>query len=98
MDKKSDSVPKNDEKKCQCQNVGVGKLYLCPPPRLNLVVGPSVPTRIDENGYDFTEHGDLVKVPPDEHDNSLGPAFYDVKYVRVKLGFYYVISFIDNTK
>lgn len=77
------------KKECECQSGGIGKLYLCPPPRYNLVVGPSVPTKIDENGYVVTDDGNLLKVPPDKHDNSLGPAFYDVKDVRVKL--YYLL-------
>nr|XP_022901360.1 sperm-tail PG-rich repeat-containing protein 2-like [Onthophagus taurus] len=55
-----------------------GRLYLCTPPKAELTV-PSIPTKIDENGYYIDDNGVVVKNPPDEHDTTLGPAYYDVK-------------------
>lgn len=49
------------------------------------VCPPSVPTRIDENGYLVTEDNDLIKRPPNEHDNTLGPAYYDVPMVSAPI-------------
>lgn len=56
---------------------GKGKLYMCRMPYSAGANGPSVPTHIDENGYDIM-YGRLVKVLPDGHDRTLGPAFYNV--------------------
>ncbi|XP_069669401.1 sperm-tail PG-rich repeat-containing protein 2-like [Periplaneta americana] len=38
---------------------------------------PSVPTKIDANGYKPASNGTFVKVPPDDNDQTLGPAFYN---------------------
>ncbi|KAK9732068.1 Sperm-tail PG-rich repeat [Popillia japonica] len=56
---------------------GKGKLYVCRPPRFSNTA-PSIPTRIDENGYYIDEYGNLQKNSPDEYDTTLGPAFYHV--------------------
>lgn len=60
---------------------GKGKLYMCRVPYSSDVKGPSVPTRIDENGYDIAS-GTLIKVAPNDYDNTLGPAFYKVPRVN----------------
>ncbi|GJQ70540.1 putative sperm-tail PG-rich repeat protein [Trypoxylus dichotomus] len=72
--------PKDIKRKPPSSSVrppGRGKLYLCKPPRL-AQSAPSIPTRVDENGYYFDENGVLVKSLPDEYDTTLGPAFYSI--------------------
>ncbi|PSN52952.1 hypothetical protein C0J52_03616 [Blattella germanica] len=41
--------------------------------------GPSVPSKNDRNGFTRTPYGTVVKIPPDDHDETLGPAFYHPK-------------------
>lgn len=60
---------------------GKGKLYMCRVPYSTDANGPSIPSRIDENGYEVV-NGRVVKVPPDDRDHTLGPAFYDVPPVN----------------
>lgn len=60
---------------------GKGRLYACRTPYTFGVSAPSIPTRIDENGYTLDSHGDIAKVSADDHDTTLGPAFYDVSTV-----------------
>lgn len=43
--------------------------------------GPSVPTKINENGYWLDHEGNLYRVSPDVHDTTLGPAFYHISEV-----------------
>lgn len=78
--------PKIRTKKCPKLDptpiAGKGKLYMCRVPYSAGPEGPSVPTHIDENGYDITMEDQLIKVPPNYHDRSLGPAFYDVPPVK----------------
>lgn len=61
---------------------GKGKLYMCRVPYSVDPKGPSIPTHIDENGYDVMEGSRLVKVPADYHDRTIGPAFYNVPPVK----------------
>lgn len=60
---------------------GKGKLYVCRVPYTSGAHGPSIPTHIDENGYDIVRGNRLVKVPPTDYDYTLGPAYYDVPSV-----------------
>ncbi|KAB0797255.1 hypothetical protein PPYR_08249 [Photinus pyralis] len=60
------------------RQVGVGKLYLCRVPYSLTAKGPSVPSHLDENGYDIDNHGNLIKIPPNIYDTSRGPAKYNV--------------------
>lgn len=58
---------------------GKGKLYVCRVPYTVFGKGPpSIPTKLDENGYDV-KCGMPFKNPPNEHDQTLGPAFYKVR-------------------
>ncbi|KAI4465435.1 shippo-1-related [Holotrichia oblita] len=70
-------IPKKKPLASNLPPPGKGKLYVCRPPRISNTA-PSIPTRIDENGYHIDERGDLQKNSPDEYDTSLGPAFYHV--------------------
>lgn len=45
------------------------------------VCAPSVPSRIDANGYDISEYNVLIKNPPDELHEYIGPGHYDVPTV-----------------
>lgn len=36
---------------------------------------------MNENGYRLDDEGNLFRIPPDLHDTSLGPAFYDISEV-----------------
>lgn len=75
---------------------GKGKLYVCRPPRFSNTA-PSIPTRIDENGYYIDEYGNLQKNSPDEYDTTLGPAFYHVNtvsYYEMKLHFICHVTFL----
>ncbi|KAF2881635.1 hypothetical protein ILUMI_24492 [Ignelater luminosus] len=77
----ADYDPKKIEKGCKYKPPlchGKGKLFVCRVPYTVFASSPSVPTHIDENGYNVDEYGNLVKCPPDPHDRTLGPAFYDV--------------------
>lgn len=60
---------------------GKGRLYVCKTPYTYGVSPPSIPTHIDENGYTIDAQGDIRKVPADDHDCTLGPAFYAVSTV-----------------
>lgn len=61
---------------------GMGKLYLCKVPMTCGTSAPSIPTHIDENGYDIDQNNLLIKMPADFRDNNIGPATYDVPNVR----------------
>ncbi|XP_017778545.1 PREDICTED: sperm-tail PG-rich repeat-containing protein 2-like [Nicrophorus vespilloides] len=54
------------------------RLYVCPVPYALEDYGPSIPTRIDENGYDINENDKLEKIPANKHDTTMGPAYYKV--------------------
>lgn len=79
--------PKIRTKKCPKMDPtpipGKGKVYMCRVPYSLDAHGPSVPTHIDLNGYDITRGDHLVKVPPDDRDTTLGPAYYDVPAVKL---------------
>lgn len=62
---------------------GKGKLYMCRVPYTVCAKGPSVPSDIDKNGYDTMWGNYLIKVPPDDCDLTLGPAFYKVPTVNL---------------
>ncbi|KAF5281561.1 hypothetical protein FQA39_LY05096 [Lamprigera yunnana] len=74
----------NGTDKRSCKRIpryrGKGKLYVCKVPFTVGISTPSCPTRIDENGYDVDEFGNLYKVPPTQYDPSEGPACYNVPY------------------
>lgn len=76
--------PKIQTKKCRPveRKRGVGNLFLCPVPMTYGESAPSIPTKIDENGYLIGEDEELIKIPPTEHDQSLGPAYYEVPQVN----------------
>ncbi|KAJ8977156.1 hypothetical protein NQ317_015479 [Molorchus minor] len=57
---------------------GKGRLYACRVPYTIQASAPSVPTKIDANGYEIDEDDNIVKIPPDEHDRTMGPAYYHV--------------------
>lgn len=81
----ADYDPKKIEKGCKYKPPpchGKGKLFVCRVPYTVFASAPSVPTHIDENGYDVDEYGNLNKCPPDPHDSTLGPAFYRVPRVN----------------
>ncbi|XP_044267373.1 sperm-tail PG-rich repeat-containing protein 2-like [Tribolium madens] len=42
------------------------KVYVCAVPYSSTVTAPSIPSKVDENGYEIDEEGKIVKVPPDE--------------------------------
>ncbi|CAH1118028.1 unnamed protein product [Phaedon cochleariae] len=52
-----------------------GRLYVCRVPYTLKGCGPSVPTKINENGYLLNAEGDVVAIPPTEKE---GAAFYDI--------------------
>ncbi|XP_057671943.1 sperm-tail PG-rich repeat-containing protein 2-like [Diorhabda carinulata] len=54
------------------------KLYACRVPYTLVGTGPSIPTKINENGYDVGPYGDVTPIPPTDHDTTLGPARYSV--------------------
>lgn len=60
---------------------GKGRLYMCRTPYTHGISAPSIPTRIDENGYTVNTNGDILKALPDDHDTTLGPAYYDAPQV-----------------
>nr|XP_023024471.1 sperm-tail PG-rich repeat-containing protein 2-like [Leptinotarsa decemlineata] len=73
-----------DPKRPKCSSdisrpIGRGRLYVCRMPYTLKGTGPSVPTKINANGYFVNESGDTIPLPPDCHDTSLGPAFYNVE-------------------
>ena len=43
---------------------------------------PSIPTPGQAYGYEENEDGTLVKQDPPDKDNSMGPAYYNLKSVR----------------
>ncbi|GLV37753.1 hypothetical protein CBL_06546 [Carabus blaptoides fortunei] len=55
-----------------------GKLYVGPIPYTTQASAPSVPSRMDTNGYDISENNVLIKNPPDELHEYIGPGHYDV--------------------
>ena len=63
------------------------KLYVCPVPYSLEARGPSIPTKLDENGYEIDENNKLKKLPPYICDTSLGPAYYCVRLVSVLIVF-----------
>lgn len=64
---------------------GTGNLYVCRVPYTITVSAPSIPTQINENGYDITVDDDIVQIPPDDHDRTRGPAYYNVPTVSKTL-------------
>ncbi|KAK5645626.1 hypothetical protein RI129_004090 [Pyrocoelia pectoralis] len=60
------------------RQVGVGRVYLCRVPYSVSAKGPSVPSHLDENGYDIDDDGNLIKLPANVYDTSRGPARYNV--------------------
>ncbi|XP_018318872.1 sperm-tail PG-rich repeat-containing protein 2-like [Agrilus planipennis] len=61
---------------------GKGRVYLCRVPYSHEIGTPSIPTRINENGYNII-NGRLDRIPPDDYDETIGPAFYCVPSVRI---------------
>ncbi|CAH0556974.1 unnamed protein product [Brassicogethes aeneus] len=57
---------------------GKGRLYLCHVDLTCGVSAPSIPSKIDENGYDIDCYGFLDKVPPNPVKEFVGPADYDI--------------------
>ncbi|XP_019870743.2 sperm-tail PG-rich repeat-containing protein 2-like [Aethina tumida] len=43
------------------------------------ISAPSIPTRIDENGYDIDQYGMLAKMPPNTRKDYVGPQDYDIR-------------------
>uniref|UniRef100_A0A6P7HAA8 Sperm-tail PG-rich repeat-containing protein 2-like isoform X1 n=1 Tax=Diabrotica virgifera virgifera TaxID=50390 RepID=A0A6P7HAA8_DIAVI len=56
----------------------VKKLYVCRVPYTLVGSGPSVPTKLNANGYSVSHFGDVKPIPATYHDTTLGPAFYDM--------------------
>ncbi|KAF5303019.1 hypothetical protein FQR65_LT08348 [Abscondita terminalis] len=73
-----DAKPREKGCKCSPPLHGKGRLYLCRVPFTNTISAPSVPTRIDQNGYNVDQFGNTVKNPATVYDISRGPAYYNI--------------------
>lgn len=60
---------------------GKGRLYVCRTPYTLQASAPSIPTRLDENGYYIDEDDCLVKIPANLRDENIGPGSYDLPSV-----------------
>ncbi|KAJ8958928.1 hypothetical protein NQ318_019698 [Aromia moschata] len=69
---------------------GKGRLYACRVPFTIHASAPSIPTEVDANGYDLDEDGNIVKIPLDERDKSIGPAYY--KMVSEKKDLHIIVT------
>lgn len=73
----------SDRKEKEKRPHGKGKLYLCKVLLGTKNTGPSIPTKVNQNGYWIDSKGNLFRMPPDDHDMSLGPAFYRLNEVSL---------------